>query len=93
MGQVYHVIYSGQDEPPTVEEIDTWIETYGLFTNVLLPDVSTPEEVLTAFERRECTYIVETGCMTVQWRLCTCTSGNCETSAEMALDELSTALE
>jgi hypothetical protein len=92
MGAVYHVVYSGDDEPPTQTEIDAWITAYGLYNNTLIPNGSTPDEVHDAFERRECTYIVETGCMQIQWRLCTCTSGNCTTSAELGLDELSTAL-
>jgi hypothetical protein len=85
MGNVYQIVYSGEQEPPEVSEIDSWISTYMLTANVLIPESAS--EALIALERRECAYIVETGCMTIQWKKCG-SSGAADT-----LDQLQIALE
>jgi hypothetical protein len=69
MGEVYQVIYSGDEDPPLQSEIDLWITNYGLSNNTLIP-TGDPNEVLNALDRRECVFIVETGCMQVQWKQC-----------------------
>jgi hypothetical protein len=92
MGAVYQVIYSGAEEPPAQSEIDAWITTFGLYNSVLVPEASAPEEVLDALDRRECAFIVETGCMQIQWKLCSCGELGCDSTADVGLDELTTAL-
>lgn len=93
MGSVYHVIYNNTlAQTPTEAEAENWIVQYDLYNNTLIPGGSDAQTILNAFDTRECTYIVETGCMTVLYKECTCTSGNCTTSAETALEELSAAL-
>lgn len=79
-------------ETPNQLELSAWVDQYDLFNNTLMPGVTDANTILDVFERRECTNVIETGCMTVQWKLCTCTSGQCTTSAEIALDELAVAL-
>ncbi|MEQ9321412.1 MAG: hypothetical protein RIF41_19770 [Polyangiaceae bacterium] len=92
MHAVYHVVYDGPDpgDPPSQDKLDDWITTYELVNNVLVPDE--PDHAEEAFDRRECTYLVQTADMTVTWKLCTCTGGNCTTSAEVGLAELAAAL-
>lgn len=65
---------------------------YDLHNNTLIPGASDDDAILDAFERRECTYVIETGCMTVQWRNCTGTNGQPPYSVEQGLVELQTAL-
>jgi hypothetical protein len=69
-----------------------WIQQYDLHNNTLIPGASSGIDMLNAFDVRECTYLVETGCMTILHKECTCTSGNCTTSAELGLLELEAAL-
>lgn len=85
MGEVYHVVYSGAEDPPTQDEIDLWISNYGLYNNTLLPD-GNADEVLAALEQRECAFIVETGCMQIQWKRCG------SQGAEDGLEQLDVAL-
>ena len=93
MGNVFEIVYANNGgNDPSMMEVNAWIDTYDLFNNTLMPGGSSGNEILNAFDRRECTYLIETGCMTVQWRLCTCTNGACQTSAELALEWLSEAL-
>jgi hypothetical protein len=93
MHAVYHVVYNGPDhgEAPTRDKLDAWIETYDLVNNVLVPD--DPDEAEDVFDKRECTYLLETAGMTIQWKSCTCTGGDCVTSAELGLSELQAALD
>ncbi len=93
MGNVYHVVYNNtSSNEPSVGEMEGWIQTYDLHNNTLHPGVTNGSTILQAFERRECTYLVETGCMTVLQKNCTCTNGACTTSAELTLDDLDIAL-
>jgi hypothetical protein len=93
MGSVYEVVYANQSsQEPSQGEMEAWIEQYDLYNNTLMPGASDGSTILNAFERRECTYLVETGCMTVLHKNCTCTNGACTTSAELTLAELSIAL-
>lgn len=93
MGNVFEVVYANNiGQPPSQSEVSGWIDAYDLFNNTLMPGATDGSAILSAFEKRECTYIIETGCMTVQWKLCSCTNGQCTTSAELALTELTAAL-
>ncbi len=93
MGNVMEIVYSNTSfAPPSRTELEAWIIDYDLFNNTLSPGGTPGQDILDAFSVRECTYLVETGCMTVQWKECTCTTGNCVTSVELALDELEAAL-
>ena len=60
MHAVYHVVYDGPDpgDPPSQDKLDDWITTYELVNNVLVPDE--PDHAEEAFDRRECTYLVQT---------------------------------
>ena len=77
-------------DPPTQARLDDWILSYGLTTNVVVPRDA--DDALDAFERRECAYVVETEGMTITWKSCTCTGGDCVTSAETGLAALESAL-
>ncbi len=69
IGAVFQVVYSGDDEPPAPSEVEAWILNYELHNSTLLPD-GNADAVLSALDRRECAFIVETGCMTIQWKVC-----------------------
>ena len=94
MGNVYEFVYRNSANQPAMQnDVEQgWIQQYDLHNNVLIPGASSAADILSAFERRECTYIVETGCMTVLWRSCTGTNGQPPYSAEQGLGELEIAL-
>jgi hypothetical protein len=94
MGNVFEVVYkNSQVQSPSQNDVAVgWIEQYDLYNNTLMPGVSTDDDILSAFANRECTYLVETGCMTVLWKNCTGTNGQPPFSAEQGLTELNIAL-
>jgi hypothetical protein len=89
---VHHVVYNGPSngQVPTQAQLDEWILTYGLVNNVYRP--FSESEALSVFEKRECTFLLETAGMTILWKECTCTGGNCTTSVELGLSQLDAAL-
>ena len=88
---VYHIIHANSSSGlPTKEDMDAWILTYGLENPSLAAKDSTA--TVTALQQRECVYIVDTSDMTITWKQCSCTSGNCIPSVEAGLIELDTKL-
>lgn len=71
MDRVFHVVYANNDsDDPSQSEMLTWIESYDLYNSTLMPGTSDGAALLEAFDRRECTYVVETGCMTILRKEC-----------------------
>ncbi|MBW2526340.1 MAG: hypothetical protein JRI23_19325 [Deltaproteobacteria bacterium] len=73
----------------TSTDVTNWANAYGLFNHTLR---AKDDDTLAQLEQRECTYLVETAAMTIQWRSCTCLGGNCEPSIVPGLAELDAAL-
>ncbi len=94
MGNAFEFVYqNGSQQPASMNDVaQGWIQPYDLYLNTLIPGVSSDSAMLSAFDSRECTYIIETGCMTVQWKNCTGTNGQPPFSAEQGLAELVIAL-
>lgn len=94
MGNVFEFVYhNSSNQPASQSDVEVgWIQQYDLYNNTLIPGVSDANAILNAFERRECTYLLETGCMTVVWRSCTGTNGQPPFSANEGLTELEIAL-
>ncbi len=95
IGNIFEFVYrNSSNQSPSQNDVEQgWITQYDLFNNTLIPGVSSDTDILNAFERRECTYIIETGCMTVQWVNCTGTNGQPPFSIDQGLVQLEAALD
>ncbi len=82
---VYEIMVGGADK----DETTAWADNFNLFNNTLR---AKDEATLDALQSRECTYLVETATMQIQWRSCTGTAGDPPFSIGEGLVELEAAL-
>ena len=82
---VYEVLVNGA----TPTDVVNWATAWGLVNSTLR---AKDAQTLAELGSRECTYLVETEAMTIVWKSCTCTGGQCEPSIVPGLQELDAAL-
>ncbi len=89
---VYHILHAnGSGGLPTEAQMDNWVTNYGLENATLASKDAAA--TLTALQKRECTYLVDTNDMTITWKQCSGTNGQGPLSISEGLTQLAAALQ
>ena len=74
LGAVFEVLVgNNSSQICSQQDIMAWINMYGLYNST----IATKDMTTFTTNDRECTFIMDTATMTIQWKECTCKSGTC----------------
>jgi hypothetical protein len=74
LGAVFEVLVANNaNQLATQQNIMGWVNQWGIYNST----VATTEMNTFVSSDRECTFIMDTPTMTIQWKECTCKSGTC----------------